>query len=149
MSKANQTREVKKKRKYRLSISKHSTTQRYLQFLIKIYQTRNAKIYWSLLLSLMSIMFLIWAILLDVYYQQMFMPDSKDYKVIMSYMYVEQMNMEQRQKSKPLSKIKHQKKYVTFIIISIKMSMSGSISVLIILVGQARNGIRKFVNKSS
>ena len=94
-------------------------------------------------------MFLIWAILLDVYYQQMFMPDSKDYKVIMSYMYVEQMNMEQRQKSKPLSKIKHQKKYVTFIIISIKMSMSGSISVLIILVGQARNGIRKFVNKSS
>lgn len=97
----------------------------------------------------MSIMFLIWAILLDVYYQQMFMPDSKDYKVIMSYMYVEQMNMEQRQKSKPLSKIKHQKKYVTFIIISIKMSMSGSISVLIILVGQARNGIRKFVNKSS
>lgn len=77
------------------------------------------------------------------------MPDSKDCKEIMSYMYVVLINMEQRQKLRHFNKRRPQNKFVIITMQSIEKSMSGSILVLIILVGLARNGMPKFVRKFS
>lgn len=98
---------------------------------------------------LMSIMFLIWVILLGVFCQPMFMPDSKDCKEIMSYMYVVLINMEQPQKLRHFNKKRHLNKFVTITMPFIEKFMSGSISGLIILVELVLNGMLKFVNKFS
>lgn len=77
------------------------------------------------------------------------MPDTKDCKERMYYIYVEQINMEQQPKLKPYKKRKHPKKFVIIIIIFIKTCINGSISVLIILEEQVQIGTLKYVNKFS
>lgn len=97
----------------------------------------------------MLIMYLIWEILLVVFYLQMCMLDLKDYKEIMFFIFVALMNTVLLLKLRHYNKIRHQNKFVTITMQSIKMFMNGLILVLTILVELLLNGIQQYARKYS
>lgn len=154
MVKTNPRKKKKAKKKIKISKShlknsKNSTHKKLLSTLIRHYRYKGKIIFWLLLLYPTSTMFHIWGISLVVSFPLMSLPDLKDFKEIIPSIYVEPINTERQPKWRLSNRIKHLNKSVIFTTRSIKMSMNGLISVLIISAELAPTGTPKSANRYS